>query len=163
MWDFYSLPLLPMPNFQVLSDTFRLTPWSLQEHADYVLQEYGKLLSRPDAAQAYVDGYKDAEEKFDQAYANQQEFLNRTTMAVGAQPQVLPVIQRIDWDPVKRLAAITAATQAPVEVAPTPAPTVAPVEAPVVATPDVTPVADVVAVTPDVVIPPVETLTDQVA
>ncbi len=120
-----------MPNWILLDQTFRLTPWSLQEHADYVLGQYGKLITQDATkAQEYVDGYVKAEADFDQAYANQGEFLKRSCEEQGKPVQTLPDIVKIVWDPATRLAASVAAA-VPVQqtvVAPTPDVTDIPVD-----------------------------------
>ncbi len=109
-----------MPNWTLLDSKFRLTPWSIQEHADYVLKQYGGLLTKsPQDAQAYVDGYLLAQADFEQAYANQSEFLIRSSQENGGNYQALPDLNLIDWDPARKMAALATATQ-PVTVVPDP-------------------------------------------
>ncbi len=93
-----------MPDFHRLDQKFRLTPWSLKEHAGYVAGTYGSLLGQ-DAMKAaeYVEGYKKAEAAFDSAYELQRQLLRNSMHNEGEKPQELLDPVKMEWDPTKTL------------------------------------------------------------
>lgn len=95
-----------MPNFGKLNDARRLTPWSSAEHDAFVSAHYGSLLSEPAVAEAYVQDYERKEKEFDEAYAQQGEMLAQSSKTAGGEPQTLPAIEKIDWDPRKKFAQV---------------------------------------------------------
>lgn len=94
-----------MPDFNKLDTAYRLTPWTLQDHADYVAGRYGSLLQDPKSAEKYLEGYLAAEKRFDESHDFQVKMLSESSKRAGEKPQELVKPTKIDWDPRKRFAA----------------------------------------------------------
>lgn len=111
------LPPTSMQDFSKIDKRLGLTPWSLQEHANYVASKYGSLLQDPQIAEAYVTQYEKKEEEFDVAYELQKELLKNSSITAGGEPQKLPDIQKIDWNPRPKFAPKKTAEQIAEETA----------------------------------------------
>lgn len=88
-----------MVDFLNLDKKYRLVPWMDKDHSAYVTGKYGSLLQNPQAAENYVVEYEKKEKFFDEAYEKQREFIGAASVSEGMDPQVLPDIEKIDWNP----------------------------------------------------------------
>lgn len=95
-----------MPNFKKLDDQYRLTPWNDAQHAAYVAGQYGAMLGQGKTAKAeiYVKTYRQKEIVWDATYEKQKEYFEIAPVQLGTEPQELPELVKIDWDPTKRFA-----------------------------------------------------------
>lgn len=93
-----------MPNFLKLDKAFRLSPWNIQTHADYVAGQYGAMMAQsPEKAKAYLAAYRKKEEEFDAAYEEQCAAVKRSQTMLGQAPQELLPLVKIDWNPEKQV------------------------------------------------------------
>lgn len=95
-----------MAHFPTLDKNFRLQPWAILEHSDYVAGQYGAYIGQGDKvkAESYLKRYREKEAEFDAAYAAQEEFIRNSQVQLGQKPQELSPFVKIEWDPQKRFA-----------------------------------------------------------